>query len=105
MIILLIFGMLLGLGVVIRTEMVSNYRRDLLTDVATNALIISREYLNGTRDWKDYKDHEILEGIHEFEKVGFGTMIWKFWKPLDSFWTPEQLRIMRGDNGKPSDIS
>ena len=68
-------GILLGVILLIRNHFVYEYRKELLNKISER---------NGySADWEWRYD--------EFEKISYNEMVFKFWKPLTSFYDEDKI--------------
>jgi hypothetical protein len=82
-------GIIFSIYMIWRNEKVSNYRHDVIEKMfkaAEEDVIAGRDWL-----WR----HEI------YMQVPYSDMLYKFWKPLDSFWMDKSF--MRGEGKSDGD--
>ncbi len=69
---------ILCIYLLVRNQIVFNYRRKLL---------------NATRDI--VRPEVALKYLAEFDKAPYAEMVWQFWRPLDSFFSKEFTELIK----------
>lgn len=77
-----------------RINKVSKFRMELISKISD----AQNKDIKNLMSLEDIDSFDVSKRWSVFDKVSFDSMAWKFWKPLNSFYTTEQLEIMTDED-------